>query len=123
MSSDEEEEEVFIQQGKDQESFNLIDANNAKTVQRRFSLSHEPACVFTLTKKRVNFGKLKGGRVYKLEEEEKIPNIKDHTQNTMILSNAVYKDNPAAYLEEASMNHTIHTVAAVSQNSPQNRGG
>ena len=117
MSDD--EEEVYIQQEKEEETFSLADANCAKKVQERFGLPHEPACVFTKAKKRVNFGKLKGGMTYKLEEEEKIPDTKDHTQNAMILSNAIYKDDPAAYLSSSSNNHTIHTVAAISQHSPQ----
>ena len=119
MSSDDDEVEVYIQQGKDEESFSLADANDPKKVQERFCLPHEPACVFTKAKKRVNFTKLKRGITYQLEEEEKIPNTKDHTQNAMILSNAVYKDDPTAYLSSASNNHTIHTVAAISQHSPQ----
>ena len=121
MSSDDDEEEVYIQQGKDEESFSLADANDPKKVQERFGLSHEPACVFTKAKKpkRVSFGNLKGSQTYKLEEEEKIPDTKDHTQNALVLSNAVYKDDPTAYLTSASNNHTIHTVAAISQHSPQ----
>ena len=117
--SDDEEDMVYIQQGEDEETFSHADANCAKKVQERFCLPHEPACVFTKAKKRVNFGKLKGGITYKLEEEEKIPNTKDHTQNAMILSNAVYKEDPAAYLSSSSNNHTIHTVADISQHSPQ----
>ena len=119
MSDD--EEEVYIQQEKEEETFNVADANCAKKVQERFSLPHEPACVFTKgkAKKRVNFGKLKGGMTYKLEEEEKIPDTKDHTRNAMILSKAIYKDDPAAYLSSSSNNHTIHTVVAISQHSPQ----
>ena len=117
MSDD--EEDVYIQRGEEEETFSHVDANSAKKVQERFCLSHEPACVFTKAKKRVNFGKLKVGMTYKLEEEEKISNTKEHTQNAMILSNAVYKEDPAAYLSSSSNNHTIHTVAAISQHSPQ----
>ena len=66
MSSD-EEEEVYLQQGKDEpEAFSLVDANRAKKVQERFCLPHEPACVLTKANKRIEFGKLKGGRLYKL---------------------------------------------------------
>ena len=110
---------MYIQQGEEEETFSHADANDAKKVQEKFCLPHEPACVFTKGKKRVNFGKLKGGMTYKLEEGEKIPNTKDHTRNAMILSNAVYKEDPAAYLSSSSNNHTIHTVAAISQHSPQ----
>ena len=119
MSDD--EAEVYILQGKEEETFSLPDANCAKKVQERFGLPHEPACVFTKgkAKKRVNFGKLKHGMTYKLEEEEKIPDTKDHTQNAMILSNAIYKNDPTTYLSSSSNNHTIHTVAAISQHSPQ----
>ena len=98
MSSD-EEEEVYLQQGKDEpEAFSLVDANRAKKVQERFCLPHEPACVFTKANKRTEFGKLKGGRLYKLEEEEKIPDTKSHTQNAMMLAKAVYHSDPATYL-------------------------
>ena len=118
MSDD--EEDVYIQQGEDEEKFSVADANIAKKVREKFCLPHEPACVFTKGKKRrVNFGELKAGMTYKLEEEEKVPDSKDHTQNAMILSNAVYKEDPVAYLSESSNNHTIHTVAAISQHSHQ----
>ena len=119
MSSDEEEEYVYIQKGNDEETFSVADANNAKEVQKRFCLPLEPACVFTKAKKRVEFGKLKGDGTYKLDEGEKIPNIKDHTQNAMIVANAVYKEDPGAYLSSSSNNHTIYTVSAISQHSPQ----
>ena len=120
MSDD--EEDVYIQQGEDEEKFSVADANIAKKVREKFCLPHEPACVFTKGKKRrVNFGELKAGMTYKLEEEEKVPDSKDHTQNAMILSNAVYKEDPVAYLSESSNNHTIHTVAAVSQHFPQKK--
>ena len=119
MSSD-EEEEVYLQQGKDEpEAFSLVDANRAKKVQERFCLPHEPACVFTKANKRIEFGKLKGGRLYKLEEEEKIPDTKSHTQNAMMLAKAVYHSDPATYLSSSSGNHTIQRVVAVSQNSAQ----
>ena len=118
MSSD-DDEEVYIQQGKDEEAFNVADANSAKKVQERFCLPHEPACVFTKTNKRVSFGKLKGGKLYKLGEAEKIPDTKEHTQNAMIMANAVYKEDPKSYLDTASNNHTIDTIAAISQHSPQ----
>ena len=120
MSSD-EEDEVHIQHGDEKETFGLADANDAKKVRERFFLPYEPACVFTVSKKskRVNFGELIADMTYRLEKEEKIPNTKNHTKNAMILSNAVYQADPTAYLNCSSTSHTIHTVSAISQDSPQ----
>ena len=52
MSYD-EEEDVFIQKGKDEETFSLADANNANKIQERFSFPHE--LVFTKSKGRSTF--------------------------------------------------------------------
>ena len=84
-----------------------------------FGLDHEPAFVLGNNNTRVSFGSLIPGISYKLEDTDIIPGQKVHTQNAAVISNAVYKDDPTAYLTESSPNHTIYTVCAVSKNSAQ----
>ena len=118
-SEDEDEAEVIIKYGDITETIPLSDANNGKKVKDRFGLDHEPAFVLTKKNKRVNFGSLKPGISYNLEDSDKIPGQKVHTQNAVVISNAVYKPDPTAYLTESSPNHTISTVCAVSKYSAQ----
>ena len=118
--SSEDETEVYIQFGEHTETFSLSDANNAQKVKETFSLDHEPACLFEgKKKKRVNLGNLKNGKTYKFEDTDNIKNQKIHTQNAVVISKAVYKDDPTQYLTDSSPNHTISSVCAVSQNSAQ----
>ena len=119
-SESDEDIEVFIEKSGVKETFSLADSNDALKVKRRFNLDHEPACVFFGKKnRRVNFGSLEAHKTYKLEDEDKFPNQRLHSQNACILSNAVYKDNPMEYLSASSTTHTIHTVCAISENSDQ----
>lgn len=118
--SEEEEPEIYIQHGELKESFPLSEANNPQKVKSKFKLNYTPAFVLAGKKeKQVNFGNLKPGVKYKLEDTSLIPDLKIHTQNAAILSNAVYQDDPIPYLTESSPNHTIKTVCAVSKNSEQ----
>ena len=115
--SDNEPPLVYIERGNHRESFSPEDANAAKVVQTRFSLEEQPVCVFSETKgKSVAFGKLKPGFIYKLKGV-KIPNQWTHTQNAVLMSDAVYKKNPTDYLSFSSKQHTIETVCAISQYS------
>ena len=114
------EPDVYIEKGEERQTFPSAEANNAKTVQRYFSLDHEPACVFSAkTGKRVNFGGLRGGFTYKLEEGKTIPDQDRHTQNALMMANAVYQEDPAKYLSSSSQYHTINSVCAVSSYSTQ----
>ena len=71
--SEDEQPSVFIERGDQRESFSPEDANVAKAVQKRFSLEKEPDCVFSAkNSKRVEFGNLKLGVIYKLEEKQNI---------------------------------------------------
>ena len=118
-SEDEDEDEVIIKHGDITETLLLSNANNAQKVKDRFGLDHEPAFVLGKKSQRVNFGSLKPGKIYNLEDNNKIPGQKVHTRNTVVISNAVYKPDPTAYLTESSPNHTISTVWAVSKYSAQ----
>ena len=118
-SEDEDESLVIIKHGDITETLPLSDANNAQKVKDKFGLDHEPSFVFGKMNKRVYFGCLKPGIPYNLEDTDKIPGQKVHTQNAVVISNAVYKDDPTAYLTESSPNHTISTVCAVSKYSAQ----
>ena len=112
--------DVFIEKGDERHTFSSTDANDAKKVQRQFSLTHEPACVFSArTGKRVDFGKLMGGFVYKLEEGKTIQNQDRHTQNAVMIAIAVYKEDPAKYLFSSAQHHTVDTVCATSKYSAQ----
>ena len=108
-SEDEDESLVIIKHGDITETLPLSDANNAQKVKDKFGLDHEPSFVFGKMNKRVYFGCLKPGIPYNLEDTDKIPGQKVHTQNAVVISNAVYKDDPTAYLTESSPNHTIST--------------
>ena len=59
------------------------------------------------------------GFTYKLEDGGKIPNQSRHTQNEVLMSNAIYQKNPSEYLNACSSDHTIHIVCAMSQHSDQ----
>ena len=52
--SDGEDDELDIIKGDTRETFRKSEANDAKKVQARFFLDHEPACVFQGKKKRRN---------------------------------------------------------------------
>ena len=112
--------DIYIEKGEKRITFPPAKANEARTVQRMFSLDTEPACVYLVrTEERVDFGKLKPGFTYRLEDGGKIPNQWTHTQNAALMSNAVYQRSPAEYLSSCSTNHTIHTISAISLYSDQ----
>ena len=114
------EPDIYIEKDGTTNNFSPVEANEGKTVQRAFSLDHEPACVFSVrTGNRVDFGKLKPGFKYKLEEEGKIPNQRRHIQNAVIMASAVYSLNQTEYLTKSSEHHTIQTVCAISEHSDQ----
>ena len=48
--------------------------------------------ITTKTGKRVDFGRLKGGFTYKLEEGKTIPDQDRHSQNALMMANAVYQE-------------------------------
>ena len=117
--SDSDEDEIIINFEQQTEYFTKDDGNSAIRVKDRFELDHEPACVFKAGKssKRIEFGHLEAGKTYKIASEEKIPNQKQHLQNALMMSMAVYEENsPTGYLERCSKYHTIKTVCAISIN-------
>ena len=117
-----DEPDVYIEKADKRYAFSSAWANEAVRVQRMFLLDTEPACVYkVMTGERVAFGDLKPGFTYKLEDGGKIPNQQLHTQNAVMMANAVYQENPSPteYLSSSSTHHTIYTVLAISQYSDQ----
>ena len=117
---DEDDEGITIWYGNEKEIFNCKDANNVIKVRNQLGLDHEPACVFANnTSKRVEFGKLKDGHHYKIAESKKIPNRAIHAQNAVILSEAVYEEDPLDFLNKTSRNHSVKTIYGITKYSNQ----
>ena len=116
---DDEEEGITIWKGDEKHEFSVAEANNPKKIQLMFQLVYEPTFVLSKKDKRVEFGKLKDGWSYKIAESSKIPNLKGHTQNAVILSQAVYSEDPTNFLNKRSTSHSVHTICGITKYSDQ----
>ena len=118
-SDDADEAKCMIIKGERRETMLLKDANVALKVMECFGLDYEPSCVYNLKNQRVNFGNLSDEKTYHLRGPIKIADQNVHVHNALWLSDAVYKADPKARLEEMQLKHTIHTIHAISKHSDQ----
>ena len=117
---DEEEEGITVYFGSESAILSCSQANDASFVTATLGLYYQPAYVEKKNSgKRVEFGELQDGFTYKIPESNKIPNQKKHTQNAVILSEAVYEEDSLGFLTNSSKNHSVKVIHGITMYSKQ----